>query len=97
MLFDKLVGDLIDDDRTRRCGTTLAGRPERALRGRFDGEIHVAVLEHDDRIFPAHLRLHRNAAGGRLLVKLDADLVRAGKGNCTYGRMIDDLVAGLPA
>ena len=96
-LVDEIVCDRIDHDRTRRRGASLTGRTERTLGGRFDGELHIAIFEHDDGILAAHFALDRNSAFRRAFVDGKTGRGRAGERDRSNRGMIDDRVADLVA
>src|SRR5690242_12871617 len=72
---NKFVGDVGDDDFATSCRASLSRRAKCALGSRFDGEVHVSVLENHDGILPAHFTLHLCATSRRLFVKTNAHTV----------------------
>ena len=95
--LNEFVSDLIDHNCATRGGASLARRSERALRGIFNGEIHVAVFKNHDRILTAHLALTLCAAPRNLFVKSNADRIRSCERDRLDRRMIDDFVARVGA
>ena len=93
----KSVGNAFNDYRPARGCAALPGRTERALyRGR-NRQFQIGVIQNDERILPAHFALYLDHALGSLRVKPRADLIRAGEGNGSDGRVIYQTLADSPA
>src|SRR6267143_2947075 len=56
--FDEAIVNAPGDDQPGGCGTALPGRKECTIGRAFDGIFEVGVVEDDERVLAAHLKLH---------------------------------------
>ncbi len=77
--LDEPIVNAFGDDQAARCGAALTGLKKRAVdRDRYRGR-QIGIVEHDERVFAAHLELHPRPGLHCGLGNRWTDVLRAGK------------------
>ena len=94
---DKTIVNTGGDDHAARRRAALAGRKIRALNGSVHRHAQFGIVEHDERIFAAHLALHLGTTRGATRDDASAGRDRAGEADRVHLGRVDKGVADFRA